>query len=383
MKPSILGMGVISALGNSIAETRVNIFQETPRLPALPTRFNTTLPLPVFEVPGLIPDPYQPGNVNTQLLKIALNEALDNAAISIHELQQLRVGVAIGTTVGTQLNNIPYYAQLRADQASDGEPLKSYVNGHPAEWVRRTYNLHGPAITVSNACASGADAIGIGMLWLEQDVCDLVIVGGTDELNKVPFVGFNALGVCSTSPCRPFDANRSGLNLGEAAGVLILSKAKQTPRHVIGYGKTADAFHITSPATNGVDLERAIQIAITQAGIAIEDIAFINAHGTGTQANDLVEATVFHRLLPQGIPFMSTKGMTGHTLGAAGAIEAIFSIIMLEEQKAARSIRFETQSADIPISPLKAPMPLHHARYALSTSLAFGGSNSALILSLE
>ena len=380
---SILGIGVISAIGNNVEETRRTLYTETPRLPALPQRIDTSLPLPVFEIPGIVPDESQPGGVSMQLLRIALEEALDNAKLTPAALQKLRVGVAIGTTVACQLNNIPFYAELRAGRNPSPAPLERYIDGNPAEWIRRHYGLHGPALTISNACSSGADAIGVAHLWLSQGMCDLVIAGGTDELNKVPLDGFNALGVCSHSPCRPFDANRSGLNLGEAAGVLLLGHSEASPYCVSGFGKTADAYHITQPDPAGTGLERAMRNALQSADIALDDIAFINAHGTGTQANDLAEANVFARLFPQGIPYMSTKALTGHTLGAAGAIEAIFTLLMLEEQCAAKSTRFENASADIPLPPLRSHLPLHNARHAISTSLAFGGSNSALVLSLR
>lgn len=380
---SILGIGVISAIGNDAEETRRNLYTDTPRLPALPQRLETTLPLPVFEIPGIHPDETQPGGVSMQLLRIALEEAFDDAKLTMATMQKLRVGVVIGTTVACQLNNIPFYAELRAGRNSSPVPLERYLYGNPAEWIRRHYGFHGPALTISNACSSGADAIGVAHLWLSQGKCDLVIAGGTDELNKVPLDGFNALGVCSKTPCRPFDADRTGLNLGEAAGALVLGQSQTSPFCISGFGKTADAFHITQPDPTGTGLEHAIQNAAQSAEIALEEIAFINAHGTGTEANDLAEASVFARLFPEGIPFMSTKALTGHTLGAAGAIEAIFTLLMLEEQCAAKSTRFEKASADIPLSPLRNHLPLRHARHALSTSLAFGGSNSALLLSLR
>ncbi len=384
MTPSpILGIGVISAIGNNVEETRRNLYTDTPRLPALPQRIETTLPLPVFEIPGIHPDESQPGGISMQLLRIALEEAFDDAKLTATAMQKLRVGVVIGTTVACQLNNIPYYSELRAGRNPSPAPLERYIDGNPAEWIRRHYGLQGPALTISNACSSGADAIGVAHLWIQQGKCDLVIAGGTDELNKVPLDGFNALGVCSHTPCRPFDADRTGLNLGEAAGVLVLGRSGNTPFCVSGFGKTADAFHITQPDPRGTGLEHAIHNAVHSAKITLEEIAFINAHGTGTEANDQAEATVFARLFPQGIPYMSTKALTGHTLGAAGAIEAVFTLLMLEEQRAAKSTRFEKASPDIPLSPLRNHLPLHNARHALSTSLAFGGSNSALLLSLR
>ncbi len=391
MESNVLGIGVISAIGANVAETRRNLFSETPRLPALPRRIQTALELPVFEVEGIEPDESQSGGFTMQLLRIALEEALANASLTKEMLKNSKVGVVIGTTVACQLNNIPFYAELRAGHSPSPEPLLRYIDGNPAEWIQREYELEGPALTVSNACSSGADAIGIAHLWLQQGKCDLVIAGGADELNKVPLDGFNALGVCSPEPCRPFDANRRGLNLGEAAGVLILCGSigfqpvhtPKKPWSITGFGKTSDAFHITQPDPAGTGLECAIRNAVKMADIPLEEVAFINAHGTGTQANDTVESSVFARVFPQGIPFLSTKALTGHTLGAAGAIEAIFTLLMLEEQRVPRSVRFETADPAMPATPLREPISLHNARTALSTSLAFGGSNTVMALRID
>ena len=382
MSSSIIGIGIISALGKNLSETKKNLFADTPVLPHPPTKFKTSLNLPVFEIPDIPSLPDYPGNYTGQILNMALDEALAQTHLSLDNLKKLRVGVAIGTTVACQLNNIPFYETLRKGETPDIKPLVNYINGNPAEYIRRRLDLNGPAITISNACSSGADAIGIGHLWLKQNICDVVIAGGSDELNKIPLDGFNALGVCSPEPCKPFDANRKGLNLGEAAGIVIMTNIPEacSPFSVKGFGKRADAFHITQPKPEGEDLERSIHQALAEAELHTKDIAFINAHGTGTDANDRVESHVFARVFGESIPFMSTKALTGHTLGAAGTIEAIFTLLMLERQLAVKSTRFEMKPDDFPIAPLRENRPLHDAHDALSTSLAFGGSNTALVL---
>lgn len=382
----VIGKGMISTLGNTVAETRGALYQPVPRLPELPRRVATTLSLPVFEVADLAPDTGIPGGFSLQLLRHALREALDDAKLAGGDLAGKRVGVCMGTTVACQLNDIPFYATLRSGALPPARPLNNYIAGNPAEWIRRELGLNGPALTISNACSSGADAIGIGLLWIRQGLCDLVIAGGTDELNRVPLVGFNALGVCAPGPCRPFDADRAGLNLGEAAGVVILAPADAAAGDravcaVAGYGNSADAFHITQPDPEGHGLERAIRLSLDSAGmIQPGDIDFINAHGTGTPANDRVEAIVFHRLFGAAARFLSTKALTGHTLGAAGAIECILTLLMLEESTVPASMRFERLAADMPCGPLRSPCRLPAAQWALSTSLAFCGANSALVM---
>lgn len=382
----ISGAGIISALGNDISETLNNLYGANPVLPELSRRVETTLLLPVFEVSGVLPKADIPGGFTMQLLQIALDEALDGAKMTLEMLRNLRVGVCVGTTVACQLNDIPFYAALRSGQGAPSKPFRNYIEGCPAEWIRRKYSLNGPALTVSNACSSGADAIGIGMTWIRNGVCDIVIAGGADELNKVPLDGFNALGVCAAEPCRPFDANRSGLNLGEAAGMVILEstasalRRKREPNFsVAGFGKTADAYHITQPDSSGNGLEMALMASLQNAGITHADIAFINAHGTGTPLNDRVEAQTLARVFGDQLKYMSTKALTGHTLGAAGAIEFIISMLMLSKQKVAKSHRFEKLPDEIPCSPLTETTPIS-GDFALSTSLAFGGSNSSLII---
>lgn len=378
----VAGKGIISALGNQVAETRHALYTDNPILPEPPRRIITTLNNPVFEIPGLDTVPGQPGGISLHLLRHALREALDDARLNATSLARKRVGVCIGTTVACQLNDIPFYATLRTGATPPAQPFTDYIAGNPAECIRRELGLNGPALTIANACASGADAIGIGLLWIRQGLCDAVIAGGTDELNRVPLVGFNALGVCAPTPCRPFDADRCGLNLGEAAGIVILTRPDATPDAtlaVAGYGNSADAFHITQPDPEGHGLERAIRHALADAG-GPETVAFINAHGTGTLANDRVEAVVFQRLFPDRARFLSTKALTGHTLGAAGAIECILTLIMLEQEQVPASVRFERQADDMPCAPLRQPAALPGAEWALSTSLAFGGVNSALLL---
>ena len=379
----VLGRGVVSAIGTGVEATRGNIRAGVVAVPALPKKISTQLKLPVFEVEGFGECADMPGGRCTAMLKTAIDEALAESGIAPEELKSLRVGVAMGTTVSCQLNNVPFYAALRKGESPSAEPLRSYVEGNPAEWVRREYALQGPVLTVSNACASGTDAIGIAMLWLRAGIVDIAIAGGTDEINKVPYDGFFALGVCSDEPCRPFDAGRKGLNLGEAAAAVVLGgeKFRETAKFALtGFGKTADAFHITRPAPDGAGLEAAIRNALADAGTVPGDIDYINAHGTGTDTNDRTESAVLGRVFGPEVKFSSTKAMTGHTLGAAGALECVLSLIALEDSVIPGNLRFSCLAADMPVAPVADTTPLPGMRRALSVSVAFGGSNSAVVM---
>ena len=386
-RAGISGYGVLSALGRNAAESAANLCASAPPvLPIPPRRIETGLDLPVFEIEV----PPAPGEENLGLplrfLLCALREALERARLTPDELPALRVGVAVGTTVACQLDNIACHARMRVGDLSDLSPLDRYIAGMPAEYLRRKFRLNGPAITVSNACASGADAAAIAADWLKTGRCDIAIAAGCDSVSKVAFNGFHALRVSSRAPCRPFDARRSGLNLGDGAGVLILETPESAEHRGIrqvyelgGAGKTADAFHITQPESSGAELERAVRQALADAELAPADVEFVNAHGTGTPANDRVEGAALARIFGSGLHYHSTKAMTGHTLGAAGAMEAIFTLLMLENRCAAPSHRCEHPDPEVPVPPLREPFPLP-GNAALSTSLAFGGSNTALAI---
>ena len=353
----ISGIGVISALGRNAEETRQALYAGPHAIPQPPARFETKLTLPVFEIP--VPGPQDGQSLPLRFLRIALAEALKDAHLTPEMLKKYRVGIAVGTTVACQLDNIPCHERLRRGDFSDLSPVIRYTTGLPAEYLRRKLGLNGPAVTISNACASGADAAMVALDWIRTGRCDLVIAAGCDSVSKVAYNGFNALRVCSPAPCRPFDAERAGLNLGDAAGVVILEAPEQAAERGIrtefelgGAGKTADGFHITQPESSGAELERAVRLALDEAGLKAEEIDFVNAHGTGTKVNDRVESAVLTRVFGDGLRFQSTKALTGHTLGAAGAIELIFSELMLQEKRAAASARYEHPSDEIPVAPL-------------------------------
>jgi 3-oxoacyl-[acyl-carrier-protein] synthase-1/3-oxoacyl-[acyl-carrier-protein] synthase II len=235
------------------------------------------------------------------------------------------------------------------------------------------------------ACASGADAIGTASRWIRAGRCDVVVAGGADALDRYPYLGFARLGNSSPERCRPFDLCRRGLNLGEGAAALVLEPLAAVlerggrPRAILaGYGAAADAHHPTAPHPEGRGLRRALAVALAQAGLRPEEIGFVNAHGTGTIDNDRVEGRVLAEVFAAGVPVLSTKGATGHTTGAAGALEAVFTIRSLEERLVPGSAGFEVPDPECRVVP-PARSRRVEARAALSSSLAFGGANSVLV----
>ncbi len=374
---TISAMGCISAAGRNITET-IQTFDKGYINVGKVTLFETELNKPVFEVRG-----YQPKcrNRTLSLLLSAVEEAIEGYDGDIFDNNK-RVGVCFGTTVASQLNNIDFYKEFKETGQACITSVNKYLNGNLAEVIAKKYKLNGPKSVVVNACSSGADAIGIAISWLKNDMCDIVIAGGADELNKIPLCGFNSLGIMSDTVCAPFDKNRKGLNLGEGAGVLILEKRGLSKMHISAYGSGSDAHHLTAPHPDGVGLKNAIKEAIEGAGIELRDIYFINAHGTATLDNDKVEGRVIGELFGTDVKVLSTKGYTGHTLGAAGAIEAVFTALALKAGWIPKSAGFQSEDEEIGISPLKKKTEVK-GQYGLSTSLAFGGNNAALVINRE
>lgn len=384
--PLISGCGAVSGAGTGCAETLEILFDPQKRRMPLPPspRCGTTLADPVFELYEL--ETTGP-NRNNMLARMAIDEALAEAKLTPPMLASMRAGVCVGTTTAGQLNDLPLYAELRTGNREHLGDVATFTKSSPADLLRHQYNLTGPALTVSNACASGTDAAGIAQLWLSAGLCDLVLVVGVDELNRIPVAGFHALGVASPEPCRPFDRDRKGLNLGEGAGCLIL----ETPEHaakrgvkpdieLLSYGSACDAYHPTSPHPEGRGLETAIRTALALAEVQPGRIAFLNAHGTSTSANDSCESAVFSRVFGEKVRFLSTKGHTGHTLGAAGTLELVFSVLMLRRGEISASRGFENPDPELPVSPVSSHTILENPEFALSTSLAFGGSNAAAVI---
>ncbi len=387
---AITGLGCLSAAGPTLSAGVAALFRKR-RDPSPPGRFTTThsIRYPVFEIPlDWLPDDLRGRDdllLTARFALVAAREAVADAGLDPGLLPRLRAGVVMGTTVGSSMNNEDFYREFYSGGRPGMGAIERYLTSNPAAVVARAFGLEGPCQTVVNACSSGTDAVGIGASWIREGVCDLVLAGGADELCRAIYNGFISLMITDASPCRPFDRRRKGLNLGEGAGVLVLESEKllsergARPRAaVLGYGSACDAHHLTAPHPEGAGLRRAMARAMAEAGIGPAGLAFVNAHGTATQDNDKVENRVLHDLLP-GVPFSSTKGHTGHTLGASGAIEAAFTVACLEEGKVPASAGFAEADPELPGRPVTVATPVTGV-CALSDSLAFGGNNGVLVL---
>ncbi len=390
---AITGIGCLSASGKSLNENMKALFAGKGNS-KIPSGFSSSHPVhyPVFElqfdIPGISNDDKTFFSKTSQLGLAAAHEAFKDADLNPEIMRSLRMGVCMGTTVGSTMNDEAFYRDFRDNLNPDMSAIRKYLNSNPSSAIFGKYSLTGPCQTIVNACSSGTDAIGIGASWIRAGICDIVIAGGADELSRISYNGFISLMITSENPCRPFDRNRKGLNLGEGGAVLVLEsensikRRKKKPRaYVLGYGSACDGYHLTAPHPEGKGLIRALKDAFDDSGKKADDIGFINAHGTATPENDRTEAKVLKEKL-HGIPFLSTKGYTGHTLGAAGAIEAAYTVACLEAGMIPSNAGFSETDPDLEVSPVMENTEITK-KTALSESLAFGGQNSVLILSTE
>ena len=381
---AITGLGCICAAGTSVDACMTSLYSGE-RAPAPSERFTSDHPtrFPVFEVREFT-EPKE--LLRTSALGLhAAREAIADAGLDLDTLRSLRVGVCVGTTVGSAMNNEQFCRDYRAGADPDLEPIERILRSNPAAAIAREFGLNGPCQTVVNACASGTDAVGLAASWIRAGLCDVAIAGGADELGRITYNGFISLMITSDSPVKPFDRERKGLNLGEGAGMLVLeseelrnSRGKEPRSFLLGYGSACDAHHLTAPRPDGEGLRSAIAEALSCCGTPAEAVAFVNAHGTGTPDNDRVESRVLADVLP-GVPFLSTKGYTGHTLGAAGAIEAVFTIACLERGMLPANAGFATPDPELGGTPVQVLTPIA-GEIAISESLAFGGNNSVIVV---
>ncbi len=391
---AISGMGCCCAAGSNSTRAWDRLWQNDIPIPC-PPAFPCAQPQPVFAFAGPLdfPPPFRHIDHTTwnRTILLALHatlEALAMAGIDPGSLASKRVGIALGTTVRCHFHDDDYFLAWKNGQSPDQGPMQRFLNENLATAIQEIFHCHGPSTVVTTACASGTDAIGLGRSWLRHDRCDLVICGGADELSRLAFHGFASLLLTSDSPCMPFAKERNGLNLGEGAGILILERAEQTASSgclplgwLRGYGASSDGYHPTAPHPAGRGLQQAVTTAMAEAGVSTADIALINGHGTGTRANDLAETTALAQLGFTNTPLISTKGATGHTLGAAGGLEAVLTLRALQQGRTFGSIGCQEPDPALSLRPLveKARQELG-GRIGLSHSLAFGGGNAALVL---
>lgn len=391
----VAGTGIISAIGNNVAEcldalenSRAGITEmqyldsvHRHRLPVAEVKMDNEKLARLAGLPKT--------KSRTALLSlIAAKEALDGSGIE--NIAGLRSGFISANSVGGMDKTEKFFNDFLADNTKGR--LRDVINhecGSATELVADALGIKDYVTTISTACSSSANAIFFGARLIRNDVVDVVIAGGTDSLTKFTLNGFNTLMIVDEQFCQPFDENRRGLNLGEGAGYVVLvsekvaAALKNKPGICLsGYCNANDAYHQTASSPDGTGSYLAMSGALKKSGLLPADIDYINLHGTGTQNNDIAEGTAIKRLFDGHYPPMSsTKTFTGHTLGASGGIEAVFSVLALQHGVIFPNLRLQTPMADLPFVPVKEFIKNVKVKHVLSNSFGFGGNCSSLIFS--
>jgi 3-oxoacyl-[acyl-carrier-protein] synthase-1 len=292
-----------------------------------------------------------------------------------------RVGIVLGTsTSGVEHLEHIYRARTENEPLTAGYSLRHHSDHHAVtSFLIDFLGFTGVGYTVSTACSSSAKAIVDGVQLIQSGICDAVLTGGIDSLCMTSLYGFDALELVSKTPCRPCDTARNGLSIGEGAGFVLLEREGKGPR-LSGYGETSDAVSMSTPPVDGAGAAAAMRRALHSAGLAPDQIGFIKLHGTATQTNDAAEAAAVVQVFGSSVPAASLKGLIGHTLGAAGAVEAVMCLYAMDESIFPGTTGLELQDPKITIQIQKRAGP-GVARHMLSNAFGFGGNNSALILS--
>ena len=391
----VAGVGVISAIGNNVTEN-LEAFEleeagmgeitlldtiHSKKLPVAEVKLNNN---ELSELAGI-----SPGISRTALLSLlAAKEALADA--DIKDLDFLRTGFVSANTVGGMDKSEDFFIDFIKDN-SKGKLKNVYDHecGSMTEIAARELGLNDFITTVSTACSSSANAIFFGARLIKNNILDVVVAGGTDALTKFTLNGFNTLMILDKEFCKPFDEHREGLNLGEGAGyvVLVSEKIAKTLKKELycklsGYNNSNDAYHQTASSPDGTGSYLAMKGALEKSNLKPSDIDYINLHGTGTSNNDSAEGTAINRLFDPVYPLMSsTKSFTGHTLGASGGIEAVFSVLSIKHGIVYPNLRFKTRMKEFPFEPQKRFLKGEKINNVLSNSFGFGGNCTSLIFS--
>jgi len=381
-----------SCIGRGLGATLAAL--ESQRSGLTPCKFETVeLDTYVGEVPDVDAEHLPAGLAdfncrNNRLAQLGLRQ--DGFAAAVEELAgrvgRGRVGLFLGTSTSGILETEIAYRHL--DPATGLLPEDFHYRGahntfSVADFTRNALRLEGPAVVVSSACSSSAKVFGSARRMMEAGLIDAAVVGGVDSLCLTTLYGFHSLQLVSPSPCRPFDAARDGISIGEAAAFALLERAPSSLDRdavlLLGIGESSDAHHMSSPHPEGLGARAAMLQALSTAGLQPKDIDYINLHGTGTPSNDSAEAHAVTTLLGPGVPSSSTKGATGHTLGAAGGLEAVICALALRNGLMPAGLNTSTVDPALGINYLLENRQQPVSR-VMSNSFGFGGSNCSLIL---
>ena len=384
MSAYLNALGVICALGRGQDEVSRNLFAGDCSGMRAESGWVPERVLPVAGVHGeLATIPAELGQQSSRNNQLLLEAALQiEGAIrqAIHTYGASRVGIVLGTStsgIDEASRGIAHF--LREQQFPGDYDYQQQELSAPANFLADWLQLSGPAYVISTACTSSARALMSAQRLLDLGVCDAVICGGVDSLCKLTLNGFSSLDAVSNERCNPFSVNRNGINIGEAAVLFLMSK-ERAPIALLGSGASCDAHHISAPEPSGKGALQAMHKALASAKLQPGQIGYLNLHGTATQHNDAMESLAVASLFPQGVPCSSTKPMSGHTLGAAGALEAAFCWLSLAHGRLPPHVWDGQADPALPALRWAQTGELLEKRCLMSNSFAFGGNNVSLII---
>lgn len=380
-------VGMVNALGNNNAQIAASLMAGVaPGMTVQEGWLTEDRPVWLGSVTGDLPaipaDLSAHRSRNNQLLLAALAQIEAPVNDAIARYGKDRVAIVMGTSTSGIAEGEDAVRHLQQHgEFPAGYDYQQQELGDPSQFMVQLLDLSGPAYTLSTACSSSAKAIISGKRLIESGLADAALVGGADSLCRMPVNGFNSLESYSLGHCTPFGQNRDGINIGEASALILLTR-EPADIALLGAGESSDAWHMSAPHPEGLGAERAIIMALEQAGLRSGDVGYINAHGTATPLNDQVEAAVIHRLFGNRTPCSSTKHLTGHTLGAAGATEAALSWLILTQNLALPRQDFSITPRDISLPDIRLVETTEMAEkpVILSNSFAFGGNNASLVI---
>jgi 3-oxoacyl-[acyl-carrier-protein] synthase-1 len=394
-KVFITGMGIVSAIGNNVEETYQSLIGRKSGISKIKYLKTSHADFPVGEVKlsnhelkKLLDIPENVPTTRTALMgMLALREALTDADLPSNRHE--RIAFINGTTVGGMDKSEQFYLDFL-----ENDTRNAYISTHDCgactEMIADYFGIFSSVDTISTACSSAANAILLGAELLKNGRADIVVAGGSECITKFHLNGFNTLLILDKAQCRPFDATRAGLNLGEGAAYVVMEtqasvekrRAKKPLCELSGYANTCDAFHQTASSPDGEGAYLAMKKALENADLQAQNIDYINAHGTGTDNNDASEGAAILRLFPEKTPpVSSTKSFTGHTTSAAGSIEAVISILALQRNFIPVNLNFSRKMAELTFAPAMDERPETPLQRVLTNSFGFGGNDTSLIFS--
>ncbi|GFO71580.1 3-oxoacyl-[acyl-carrier-protein] synthase I [Bathymodiolus japonicus methanotrophic gill symbiont] len=328
---------------------------------------------------------------NARVALTALNDAEGGVRAAVETAKDRygahRIGVIIGTSTSGLYETESAYGVLleTGDMPDDFHFVTEHAYQATARFVQLELGLTGVCYAISTACSSGAKAIAAGQRLINGGLCDAVIVGGVDTLCRLTLRGFRSLELVSNQPCTPMDKNRNGISIGEAAGLLVLEKCgadNADAMKVLAVGESSDAHHMSTPHPEGKGAVLAMKNALQLAGLKADKIDYLNLHATATKINDSVEGRAVFSVFGDSVPCSGTKGITGHTLGAAGALETIIALTALQQQFIPGTQGLQELDDECQCQVIQFPLQTKNMQIAMSNSFGFGGNNASVIVAL-